>query len=210
MQRTWRWPTDMCPERSDAQLTTAAEVLGASLVLAVQSALKVESSRASGFPPTAPHLPGFDREVWAALLTMLSEERRLVEFIAGPITRRGAAGSVVPSRPDDVCIMCFATDVHDRWDLDGPLRMRLRDRASRINKRISHFAWVLTEPDARTEQGTWQTGYLREIVKQFSYFLHWLHHQRPESAQALTPYEERALVLADRLPVPDPNPWFAE
>jgi hypothetical protein len=210
VQSVWRWPTETCPARSDAELAAAAAILGASLVLAVQSALKVESSRASGLPPTAPHLPGFDREVWAALQTMLSEERRLIEFIVGPKTRNGAAGSVVTSNPDDICIMCFATDAGDRWDLDAPLRTRLRSRASRINKRISHFAWVLTEPDARTERGTWQTGYLRAIVTQFSQFVLWLHDQRPESARALEPYVERALMLANSLPVPDPNPWFAE
>lgn len=79
-----------------------------------------------------------------------------------------------------------------------------------MNKRISHFAWVLTTSDARTEQGTWQTGYLQIIAEQFAAFEEWLAGHRPEAARAIEPYVARAVALAQQLPPPLGDPWFAD
>jgi hypothetical protein len=187
-------------------------VLGASLVVAIQCALRIEAGRTMGTQPTSPHVPGFDRDAWSALQTMLCEERRLIEFLVGPKVRnaKGQGGARVVANPDDICIMCFATAPNQPWEMSDGVRSTLRGRASRVNKRISPFAGVITPSDARTEQGTWQTGYLRIITTELAAFLEWLYGQQPDAARALDPYVVRAQALAEQLPPPLGDPWFAD
>jgi len=75
-----------CTIRPPGQLSMAGKVIGSSLHLAIDSAIRLERMKHSGRYPVAPHKPGFDQDAWSLLQTMLIEERRLIEFIRGPAT----------------------------------------------------------------------------------------------------------------------------
>jgi len=195
---TWRQPTNLCERRDEGTLAIAAAVLVASLDVAVDSALRLDALRHVGIAPVAPHVTNYDRETWSLLHTMLVEERRLMEFLLGPRTDKTG----LHRQPDDICVTCFSKSPEGMWRLPQQHQKIFRERMTRINKRLAHFAWVLTEDDPRTVVGTWQTGYLREVAEQLWSFREWLTAQRPAAAAAMYERLSEARHRAALLPAP--------
>jgi hypothetical protein len=202
----WLKATVACPSRTDEQLRAAGRVLGASLLVAIDSAITIELLRHDRVYPVSPHASGFVPDAWSALQTMLVEERRLIEFLVGPHTRIDKnTGAVYNAYGDAICTNCFALTITDTWWMSDPIRDTLRGRAQRTNKRVAHFSWIMVTSDARTLEGTWQTGYLREITAQFENFTGWLTSRRPTVANVLMDaYVSPALVKAGQLAEPGP------
>jgi hypothetical protein len=147
-------------------------VVAKSIELASNLRLTLEGLTKTGRPPIAPHRPGFDQRSWKVLAAYLIEERRLTEFLLGPeLKPQHNSGELKYLHPDDICLDCF-TPPSRRWRFtDMPKRRRLLWRARRINSRLTHFSWTLTEPDTRSDSGVWETHYLDDIrlgLSQFS------------------------------------------
>ena len=58
----------------------AGKVIGFSLHLAIESAIRLERMTQRGALSRCPHKQGFDQDAWSLLQMMLIEERRLIEF----------------------------------------------------------------------------------------------------------------------------------
>jgi hypothetical protein len=134
-----------------------------SIELATDLRITVDEMTKSGPPPIAPHRPGFDPMAWRVLVAYLIEERRLTEFLLGPGVYKDK-GVARYQHADDICLDCFAS-ADQRWRfIDEKVRTELHNRATRINKRLAHFSWTLTENDPRSDSGVWKTHYLNLIT----------------------------------------------
>jgi len=203
---SWRKATVPCPPRTDNELIAAVHVLGASLLVAIKSAINIEELKQAGIYPVSPPVAGFHLHAWQILQTMLVEERRLIEFLVGPHTFTDKGTGATKSNRDTICINCFGSSITDTWWMNDDVRVRLRWRAQRTNKRVAHLDWLLIdEYDSRVVSGIWQTGYLKEIVNQFRDFTEWLYDRRPHVAEILAPqYIDPASARVMQLPVPGP------
>lgn len=182
--RPWREPDLACELRPPGQLALAGKVIGSSLHLAIESAIRLQRMTQRGRHPVAPHKPGFDQDAWSLLQMMLIEERRLIEFVRGPATIK-RNGQIVVSNPDDICKNCFATSHGTRWSAAPAAMTTLMGRLSRINKRVTHFSWTLTESDLRVDTGHWRTGYLRIVARELASFAKWMTIVNPHAAEPL-------------------------
>lgn len=189
-----------CTIRPPDQLSMAGKVIGSSLHLAIESALRLERMKHSGRYPVAPHKPGFDQDAWSLLQMMLVEERRLIEFIRGPATIM-SKGKILVSNPDDICKNCFAPSVETRWSAAPAAMTILSSRLSRINKRVTHFSWTLTQSDMRVDFGYWRTGYLVIVTKEFASLVEWMIKANPKAVQPLLSMTASAQADAAHLPV---------
>jgi hypothetical protein len=168
-----KFPKDPCGgvERSQHD---ALIVVAKSIELASSLRLNVHGLTKTGRPPIAPHRPGFYQPAWKVLVAYLIEERRLTEFLLGPVVYKSNTGEWTYRHPDDICLDCF-TPPSRRWRFtDQPERTDLWQRADRINSRLTHFSWTLTKPDTRSDSGVWNTDYLDQILRGISQFAEYL------------------------------------
>src|SRR6266568_4140209 len=134
----------------------ALHAVAKSIELAVDLRMSLDELTRSANPPIAPHRRGFDLAAWKTLAAYLIEERRLTEFLLGPNVDRSRGGGWRYHYTDDVCLDCF-TPADRRWRFTNEtVRVQLCDRAERINKRLTHFSWKLTESDPRSDTGRCQ------------------------------------------------------
>lgn len=195
----WREPDVPCGLRYPEELSMAGRVIGASLLLAVESAVRLERMKERGRFPVAPHKSGFDQDAWSFLQMMLIEERRLIEFIRGPATTL-RDGKIILTNPDDICKNCFAANLTTRWSAAPEAMSTLIGRLKRINKRVTHFSWTLTEPDLRVDLGYWRTGYLFIVALQLESFANWMISANPGAAEPFADMVALAMTDAAQLP----------
>ena len=161
--------------KSPSELTAAISIVGKSVELAASLKERIEALSAIGRPPIAPHRPGFDLDAWRILVAYLIEERRLIEFLLGPTLVGKQGHDLIYKYSDDICLDCFRPGDGQHWRFsDDEVRTVLNHRAGRINKRLTHFSWTLTQPDTRLDAGIWNTVYLNQVIDGLEGWSGWL------------------------------------